>query len=193
MPCQSFFQALYYYSGCLVYHWLYRLHSQDRFFLPPRFITRAYMDAVCRGLAENYRYGVVYDDAMFNDARVNVELLLKAEEVGPVQLLNRATLTHLHRDPSTTQIQATIKDNLTHQSTTIHCSHIVSCAGAFSDAVRAMADGNIAPSIRCVAGTHLVYRQGFASASHAVCVPYTSDGRILFVIPFYDRLIVGTT
>ncbi len=70
---------------------------------------------------------------------------------------------------------------------------VVNAAGIFADDVRRLAepelDGMIAPS----QGIHLVFERAFLRGDTAIMVPHTSDGRVLFAIPWHEHTLVGTT
>jgi glycerol-3-phosphate dehydrogenase len=40
---------------------------------------------------------------------------------------------------------------------------------------------------------HLVIDRSFMPANDALMIPKTDDGRVLFVVPWHDKLVVGTT
>jgi glycerol-3-phosphate dehydrogenase len=42
-------------------------------------------------------------------------------------------------------------------------------------------------------GIHLVLDRAFLPGDHAIMIPKTDDGRVLFAVPWHDRVIVGTT
>ena len=42
-------------------------------------------------------------------------------------------------------------------------------------------------------GIHLVFDKSFLPSDYALMVPKTSDGRVLFAVPWHDKIIVGTT
>jgi glycerol-3-phosphate dehydrogenase len=42
-------------------------------------------------------------------------------------------------------------------------------------------------------GSHLVLPRDFLPSDSALMIPRTSDGRVLFAIPWHDRVVVGTT
>src|SRR5262249_14576312 len=70
---------------------------------------------------------------------------------------------------------------------------VINAAGAFCDSVRQLAEPNgrrlIAPS----QGAHLVFDRSFLPGDTAIMVPHTSDGRVMFAIPWHGHTLVGTT
>ena len=47
--------------------------------------------------------------------------------------------------------------------------------------------------VRPSQGVHIVLDKKFLQSDYAMMVPKTSDGRVLFAVPWHDRVIVGTT
>ncbi len=47
--------------------------------------------------------------------------------------------------------------------------------------------------IRPSQGVHIVLGREFLPGESAIMVPHTTDGRVLFAIPWHDRVVVGTT
>ena len=76
---------------------------------------------------------------------------------------------------------------------TIAARVVVNATGAFSDSVRRLAEPDVAALIAPSQGIHLVFDDSFLSAESAIMVPHTSDGRVMFAIPWHGHTLVGTT
>jgi glycerol-3-phosphate dehydrogenase len=70
---------------------------------------------------------------------------------------------------------------------------VINATGAFSDSIRKLSDENSQPIIAASQGIHLVFDRRFLSGENALMIPKTSDGRVLFAIPWHERVVVGTT
>ncbi len=70
---------------------------------------------------------------------------------------------------------------------------MINATGPFTDSVRRMADPGVAPMISPSQGVHLVFDQSFLPGNSAIMVPNTSDGRVMFAIPWKLHTVVGTT
>jgi glycerol-3-phosphate dehydrogenase len=70
---------------------------------------------------------------------------------------------------------------------------VINATGAFADNVRRMAEPDAAPLIAPSQGVHLVFDRSFLASDHAIMVPHTSDGRVMFAIPWHGHTLVGTT
>jgi glycerol-3-phosphate dehydrogenase len=75
----------------------------------------------------------------------------------------------------------------------VNAKAVVNAAGIFSSAVGSMSDTGSAPQISYSQGVHLVFDRKFLSGDAAVLIPRTSDGRLLFCIPWKAHVLVGTT
>jgi len=70
---------------------------------------------------------------------------------------------------------------------------VVNACGIFADRIRTMDDENSKPVIEPAQGVHIVLDKKFQPSDTAIMVPHTDDGRVLFVIPWHHRVVVGTT
>jgi glycerol-3-phosphate dehydrogenase len=141
---------------------------------------------------EGLRGGVVYYDGQFDDARLLVNMVATAVEQGGT-LLNYAPVTSLTRDAEGFVNGVVARDLETGQELRAEARVVVNAAGPFCDAVRRMADSAAAPLIAPSQGIHLVFDKSFLPGKTAIMVPHTSDGRVMFAIPWHDHTLVGTT
>ncbi len=141
---------------------------------------------------DGLRGGVLYHDGQFDDARLLIDLAATATRIGAA-LLNYAPVTHLVHDATGHLHALRFTDSETGQTHTVAARCVINATGAFSDQLRHMdnpaAAGIIAPS----QGVHLVLERSFLSGDTAMMVPHTSDGRVLFAIPWHNRTLLGTT
>jgi glycerol-3-phosphate dehydrogenase len=63
----------------------------------------------------------------------------------------------------------------------------------FTDSIRYMADPEVSAMIEPSQGIHLVFERSFLEGETAIMVPHTSDGRVMFAIPWHNHTLVGTT
>ncbi|MCU1238742.1 MAG: dependent oxidoreductase, partial [Candidatus Solibacter sp.] len=136
--------------------------------------------------ADDLRSGVIYYDGQFDDARLLIHLVATASEHGAV-LLNYARAVAVNSDG------VRVRDEETGEEFDAPARVVINATGAFSDTVRRMADPTAAPIIAPSQGIHLVFDGSFLSADNAIMVPHTSDGRVMFAIPWHGHTLVGTT
>jgi glycerol-3-phosphate dehydrogenase len=141
---------------------------------------------------EGLRGGVVYHDGQFDDARLLINLAQTAVEQGAT-LLNYARVTSLTRDGAGFIDGALAIDGETGETLHAHAKVVINATGAFCDGVRKLADPSAKPMIAPSQGIHLVFDRSFLPVASAIMVPHTSDGRVMFAIPWHGRTLVGTT
>ena len=141
---------------------------------------------------DGLRGGVVYFDGQFDDARLLINLVSTAAEQGAT-LLNYVAVTGFERaeDGTLETVLATDAESGAHFR--IGARVIINAAGPFCDEVRRMADAEARPMLAVSQGIHLVFDGSFLAGKSAIMVPHTSDGRVMFAIPWHGHTLVGTT
>ena len=141
---------------------------------------------------EGLRGGVVYYDGQFDDARLLVNLVQTAAEQGAA-LANYAQVIGITKGGDGFVNGVVARDGESGQEWTIEGRAVINAGGPFSDAVRRLAEPDAPPLIAPSQGIHLVFNQSFLPTDAAIMVPHTSDGRVMFAIPWHDHTLVGTT
>ena len=141
---------------------------------------------------DGLRGGVVYHDGQFDDARLLIHLARTAAELGGV-LVNYASATGLLKDASGTVCGVRARDHETGDAWELEAKVVINATGPFADGLRRMDDDQARPMIRASQGIHVVLARRFLPGDSAIMVPETDDGRVLFAVPWHDRVIVGTT
>lgn len=135
--------------------------------------------------------GVLYYDGQFDDARLVINILQTAADQG-ASILNYMQVVALHKENNiVTGVQAIDQETGTEYS--IQSKVVINATGPWSDQVRNMENSLSERMITTSRGTHLVLDQSFLPGEDAIMVPHTDDGRVLFAIPWQNRVVVGTT
>ena len=135
--------------------------------------------------------GVVYYDGQFDDARLAVNMAQTAAEQG-ASILTYCEVTGLVKD-GVEVAGVTARDGETGETYTIPARVVVNATGVWTDAVRRMDEPSAATMVQASQGVHVVLDRSFLPGDHAIMVPKTDDGRVLFAIPWRDVVVVGTT
>ncbi|MGH0029017.1 MAG: FAD-dependent oxidoreductase [Myxococcota bacterium] len=135
--------------------------------------------------------GIMYHDAQFDDARMAVSLALTAADRGAV-LLNGMQVVELIKSSSQT-CGVVARDTGTGETHRVLAKVVINATGIFADRVRQLDDPEAPPMTSPSQGVHIVLDSSFQPGPNAIMVPQTDDGRVLFVIPWHDRVLVGTT
>jgi glycerol-3-phosphate dehydrogenase len=141
---------------------------------------------------EGLRGGAVYYDGQFDDARLLIHMVATAFEQGAT-LLNYVEVGGLTKDAQGFLDGVSARDLETGNEFRAAAKVVVNATGAFSDLLRLRAEPGAAPMIVPSQGIHLVFDKSFLPGESAVMVPHTSDGRVLFAIPWHGHTLVGTT
>jgi glycerol-3-phosphate dehydrogenase len=141
---------------------------------------------------EGLKGGVIYFDGQFDDARLLINLVETAFEQGAT-LLNYAQVSELTRDAEGFVDGVKFRDGETGQEFEARARVVINATGPFSDTLRRTADPSAAPMIAPSQGIHLVFDHSFLAGENAIMVPHTSDGRVMFAIPWHGHTLVGTT
>jgi glycerol-3-phosphate dehydrogenase len=138
--------------------------------------------------------GTIYHDAQFDDARMAVTLARTAADRGAV-LLNGMQVTALiktgHQSGQVCGVVARDAETGLHHH--VLARVVVNATGVFTDGVRRLDEPGAPPLVQPSQGVHLVLDASFQPGPNAIMVPHTDDGRVLFVIPWHGRVLVGTT
>ena len=138
------------------------------------------------------RGGVLYYDGQFDDSRLLINLAQTATQQGAT-LLNYARVTALSKDEDGFVNGLSFTDLESNQSHSIQARSVINATGAFSDPIRKIDDPDARPMIAPSQGVHLVLDGSFLGRDTAIMVPRTSDGRVMFAIPWHGCALLGTT
>lgn len=135
--------------------------------------------------------GFLYYDARVDDARLTLTVAKTAASLGAVTV-NRVEATGLLRE-SGRVAGAVLTDRLTGNRVEVRASVVVNAAGVWADELRAMDEGTNPRSIRPAKGVHITLPAGRPALDIAAVLSVPGDRRSVFVIPWGDRIYVGTT
>src|SRR6266550_5896 len=135
--------------------------------------------------------GFLYYDARVDDARLTLMVVKTAASLGAVTV-NRVEGTGLLRTGG--QVEgAVLTDRLTGRQLETRAGVVINAAGVWADELRALDEGANPRSIRPAKGVHITLPAGRPALDIAAVLSVPGDRRSLFVIPWGDRIYVGTT
>ena len=137
------------------------------------------------------RGGVLYYDGQFDDARLALALAQTADQQGAT-VINYVRVERLLQENGRL-VGAEIVDQETGRRLPVRARVIVNATGIFTDDIRRLDDPAVKPMLAVSSGVHLTLPRGFLPGDHALMIPRTSDGRVLFAVPWLDHVILGTT
>ncbi len=142
--------------------------------------------------SETLKGGVVYHDGQFDDARLAVNIAQTCIEKGAT-VLNHCKVKELLKNQEGIVNGVIAEDTETNISYTLKAKVIINATGVFTDEILQMDNTNAKNIVRPSQGVHLVLDQSFLPGNDAIMIPKTSDGRVLFLVPWHNKVIVGTT
>lgn len=193
MPCYRFWEMPFYGAGLLLYDLLAGRRSLGR----TRFHGMAATIACLPNLnTEKLKGSVQYWDGQFDDARLALALARTAAQHGAT-LVNYCRAVELLHDENNHVCGLLAQDVETGLPYTIRARCVVNATGVWVDDLRQLDDearGETGQKIVTPSqGVHVVVDSEFLPGDQALIVPHTSDGRVLFAVPWLGKVILGTT
>jgi glycerol-3-phosphate dehydrogenase len=189
VPSYSWWEGPFYGIGLK----LYQMLSGKYGFGPSQIVSREEtLKKLPNVNTEGLSRGVIYYDGQFDDSRLLINMVTTAIEQGGT-LLNYARVTGLNKGADGTVESVTWQDVEGGESFTSAAHVVINATGPFTDGVRKMAEPDAEPMISPSQGAHIVLDRSFLPGDTAIMVPHTSDGRVMFAIPWHGHTLVGTT
>ena len=135
--------------------------------------------------------GVIYHDGQFDDARMAISLAQTAENHGAT-LINYFGVEDLIKENE--MIAGLVaRDSIENKIYKIMAKGVINATGVFSDSITNLDIKIRKKTIVPSQGVHIVLDKSFLAGNHAIMVPHTTDGRVLFAVPWNNYVIIGTT
>ncbi len=190
MPCYKFWELPFFGAGLILYQLLAGQRSLGR----TRFLSKTgTREALANVHPENLKGGIQYWDGQFDDARLALALARTAAQRGAL-LVNYCKVTELlHTQQGVSGLIA--QDRETRQEFRIEAACIINATGVWVDSIRQQdtPDKKVSEMVAPSQGVHVVVDREFLPGDQALIVPHTSDGRVLFAVPWLGKVIIGTT
>lgn len=188
VPRYKWWEGPFYGVGLKMYDAL----ARDRKIAPSRVLDREETLAEIPNVEPDQLIGGVrYHDAQFDDARMALALARTAANRGAV-VANYARVVDLVKEGGQV-VGARVVDGESGAEHFVRAKVVINATGAFADGVRRFDDPKASATMLPSQGVHVVLDRSFQPSDSAIMVPRTNDGRVLFVIPWHDRVLVGTT
>ncbi len=188
VPNYKWWEGSFYGIGLKVYDWMAGSLGLGK----SRSLSREETLALAPTLdGDGLRGGVLYHDGQFDDARLAIELARTAADQGAV-VLNYCRVDELLKENGRI-IGVKAMDTITGEAHTIYCKTLVNATGVFTDSILKKDDAAAESIITPSQGVHLVLDKDFLPGDAAILIPHTDDGRVLFAVPWHNKIIAGTT
>ncbi|MCJ7446681.1 MAG: glycerol-3-phosphate dehydrogenase/oxidase [Bacteroidales bacterium] len=141
---------------------------------------------------EGLKGGIVYHDGQFDDSRMAIALAVACIDKGGT-ILNYFKVVSLLKNEKGRIRGVRARDLETGNEFSINAKLVINATGVFTDEIHRMDNPSSKPTIRPSQGVHIVLDSSFLNSKSAIMIPKTDDGRVLFAIPWYGKVVVGTT
>lgn len=189
IPLYNYWDKLKYSIGLKIYDWIAGKLSLG----PSVFISRIKTIEALPGIqSKGLLGGVLYHDGQFDDSRLAINLMQTIIEKGGCAV-NYCKVNGLLKNKNGKTEGVVMEDKEANTIYSVKAKAVVNATGVFVDDILQMDDASAPKSIYVSQGIHLVLDKKFYPSLHALMIPETSDGRVLFAVPWHDRVVVGTT
>jgi glycerol-3-phosphate dehydrogenase len=192
IPTSSRWESAYYWTGLKAYNLLagrFRIKSS-------RYVPRNEVLRQLPGLSpEGLFGGISYYDAQFDDARLGIALARTLSDLGGMAI-NYMPVTGLLKQsaPISSRVTGVLaRDEESGREFEIPAKAVINATGIFTDSIRRMDDPEVPASLSLSQGIHIVLDRSFFPGETALIIPRTEDGRVLFLIPWENSVLIGTT
>ncbi|KAJ7491186.1 FAD dependent oxidoreductase-domain-containing protein [Mycena latifolia] len=189
LPIYKYWQVPYYWSGCKMYDILAGKENMESSYLMSK--GKA-LETFPMLKSDGLVGAVVYYDGQHNDSRMNIALILSAVKHGAI-VANYCEVTDLHKDASGKLNGARVKDNMTGEAFNVRAKGVINATGPFSDALLTLDDPAHKPIVQPSSGIHITLPNYYSPRKMGLLDPATSDGRVIFFLPWQGNTIAGTT
>ena len=193
VPNYKWWEGPYYGIGLKVYDWM----AGSLGFGPSEFLSKEETLRLAPTLdADGLRGGVLYHDGQFDDARLAIHLGMTAADHGAT-IINYASVEGLLKANGKVcgVIVKDVLDDTSSEQTSfeIKAKAVINATGVFTDSILKMDDANAEILVTLSQGIHIVLDREFLPSETAIMIPRTDDKRVLFAVPWHNKIIVGTT
>ncbi|EMK01736.1 MULTISPECIES: glycerol-3-phosphate dehydrogenase/oxidase [unclassified Leptospira] len=188
LPTYKLYEKPYYSIGMTMYDilaWKGNLPSHKR--VSKEEVEKDFPALQTKGLTG----GILYYDSQFNDARLNVNLARAASKEGALVLNQTELLSFQKKDGKI--VGGKVKDLISGETYNVKAKVVVNATGPWVDDVRLKDDPRTYRVLSPSQGIHLVFKKEIIPCNTALIIPKTKDGRVVFIIPWEDHVILGTT
>ncbi|HRE37852.1 MAG TPA: glycerol-3-phosphate dehydrogenase/oxidase [Chitinophagaceae bacterium] len=188
VPNYKWWEKPYYGIGLKIYDWM-----AGRLGLgPSQFLSKEETLQLIPALdPEGLNGGIIYHDGQFDDARLAISIAQTAAAQGAI-ILNYFPVTGLLKMQKKI-CGAWVKDSLTGNEYEVRSKVVINATGVFTDRLLRMDDPKHENIINPSQGIHLVVDKEFLLSDTAIMIPRTDDGRVLFAVPWHNKVVLGTT
>ena len=188
IPCYRWWEAPFYGIGLMLYDALAGRRGLGRTRL---LFARDVRERLSTIAPQHLKGGVLYFDGQFDDARLALALARTVVARGATVANYVKCIALLKEQGKVVGVRAT--DVETGNEFEIRARVVINATGVFVDDLRRQDQPEATPLVRPSQGVHLVLAREFLPGESALLIPKTTDGRVIFAVPWLGHVILGTT
>ena len=189
IPHYSHWEGWYYWAGLKTYDLLSANRSLGRTSKISKSETLRLLPNLKK---EGLKGGIVYSDGQFDDTRLCIDLVSTLHQKGSLTINYCSVDNFLYNNEGKIAgVKAT--DRILERTIEVKAKCVVNATGVFAEQTMALESEDTDIKIVPARGSHVVIDRSFLNSDEAIMIPKTSDGRVLFLVPWKNVVIMGTT
>ncbi|KAF8644997.1 hypothetical protein AX16_008152 [Volvariella volvacea WC 439] len=189
LPIYKYWQVPYYWAGCKLYDILAGKENMETSYLMSK--GKA-LETFPMLKSDGLVGALVYYDGQHNDSRMNIALIMTAVKHGAV-VANYCEVTSLKKDENGKIVGAKVRDALSGESWNVKAKGVINATGPYSDTLLTLDNPSHKPIVQPSSGIHITLPNYYSPRKMGLLDPATSDGRVIFFLPWQGNTIAGTT
>lgn len=188
LPVYSWWRYYYYGFGLMLYDFLSGKFSIGK----TSFLSKNdVIEKIPEIKEKSLKGGILYYDGQFDDSQICISLAKTAISKGATVINHMAFDSFVYENGKIIGINAL--DTIDHKKLEIKTKVVINATGVFADDIMQKDSEKHIPIVSPSQGIHLVVDKKHYNANDAMLIPKTTDGRILFAVPWLNKVVIGTT
>jgi glycerol-3-phosphate dehydrogenase len=188
IPVYNLWEKWFYAIGLKIYD----LMSGKYTIGPTKLLSKKETITELPSLDNKFLYGgILYYDGQFDDSALSIDMASTAINLGAT-VINYCKAEEIRKYNNKVN-GVKIKDCINKIDYELRSKVVINATGVFTNSIMKLDDAHIHDFVRPSQGIHLVIDEYFFKGLNAMMIPKTSDGRVLFAVPWHGKIILGTT
>lgn len=189
IPIYNYFSLLYTYIGIFIYKFI----SGKKNIGKNSLLNKTSLNLLNPNIKKKSLKGAIsFYDGKFLDFKMVISILQTSQYYGAT-LRNYSEVTNFLYDNKGKICGVEFEDKFSNKKTKVYAKVVVNATGANVDKLRTLDDENIENILQFSTGVHIVLDKKFLPYEEGILIPKTKDGRVIFVLPFLGKCLIGTT
>ena len=188
-PIYNWFELMYVYTGLF----FYKLLSFSKSIGDNSYVNKTLLTLIQPNIKQSNLVGAVsFYDGQFLDSRMALSLVQTAK-LYEANIQNYHEVINFNYDSSNKMNSVNFKNSITNKNYTVKSKCIINASGPSVDKIRILDDKKVDEVLSLTSGIHIVVDKKYLPFDEAILIPKTKDGRIIFILPYLGKCLIGTT